>query len=141
MKNNINVRVYGLVVKENCLLALKEMYAGEQLIKFPGGGLEFGEGLIDCLKREFLEELNVHIQNIQHFYTQENFVVSRFRSDEALLTIYYLCELKDEYRLQIMDNSIDETLWLPITEENPMMLPVDREVYEKLKTYLERWKF
>ena len=90
MIDNINVRVYACVVKDKKVLTLFEEYAGEPLMKFPGGGLEYGEGLTDCLKREFEEELNVHIEIVEHLYTQEDFLVSRFKENEQLLTIYYL---------------------------------------------------
>jgi ADP-ribose pyrophosphatase YjhB (NUDIX family) len=62
MIDKINIRVYACAVKDKKVLTLFEEYAGEPLMKFPGGGLEFGEGLIDCLHREFDEELNVKIE-------------------------------------------------------------------------------
>jgi 8-oxo-dGTP pyrophosphatase MutT (NUDIX family) len=55
------------------LMALDEGYAGEKLVKLPGGGLEFGEGTLECLHREFAEELNLKIEVLEHFYTQEDF--------------------------------------------------------------------
>ena len=90
MIDKINIRVYAIYLNEkNELIALDEGYAGEKLVKLPGGGLEFGEGTIECLHREFAEELNLKIEVLEHFYTQEDFLVSRFRENEQLLTIYY----------------------------------------------------
>ena len=90
MIDKINIRVYAIYLNEkNELMALDEGYVGEKLIKLPGGGLEFGEGTIECLHREFAEELNLKIEVLEHFYTQEDFLVSRFRENEQLLTIYY----------------------------------------------------
>ena len=90
MIDKINIRVYAIYLNEkNELMALDEGYAGEKLIKLPGGGLEFGEGTIECLHREFAEELNLKIEVLEHFYTQEDFLVSRFRENEQLFTIYY----------------------------------------------------
>ena len=52
-----NVRVYGLLFNEdNHILISDEEEYGFQFSKFPGGGLEYGEGLIDALKRDFIEE-------------------------------------------------------------------------------------
>ena len=68
MINKINIRIYATVVKDRKVLALHEEYAGEYLMKFPGGGLEFGESVLECLHREFEEELNLKIQNIEHLY-------------------------------------------------------------------------
>jgi len=42
MIDKINIRVYACAVKDKKVLALFEEYAGEPLMKFPGGGLEFG---------------------------------------------------------------------------------------------------
>lgn len=134
MIDKFNIRVYAAAVKDKKVLVLHEEYAGEQLMKLPGGGLEFGEGLQDCLHREFEEELNVKINVLGHLYTQEDFLVSRFRSNEQLLTVYYLVEIVDENEFLIMDPCIEKTEWIPIdTDENPFPLPIDKIVFEKLK--------
>ena len=43
MIDKINVRVYGTAVLDGKVLILFEEYAGEKLLKLPGGGLEFGD--------------------------------------------------------------------------------------------------
>jgi 8-oxo-dGTP diphosphatase len=137
MINKINIRVYAAAVKDKKVLVLHEEYAGDHLMKFPGGGLEFGEGLLDCLHREFDEELNVKIKIVDHLYTQEEFLVSRFRENEQLLTIYYLVEILDETEFLIMDPCIEKTEWISIdTDENPFLLPIDKIAFEKLKKKL-----
>lgn len=134
MIDKINVRVYAAVLKNRCVLALQEEYAGQQLLKFPGGGLEFGEGILDCLHREFEEELNLKIENLKHFYTQEEFLVSRFRPNEQLLTIYYIAEIVDMDDLIIRDACIEKVEWVSLdSEENPFPLPVDMIVFDLLK--------
>ncbi len=134
MIDKINVRVYACAVKDQKVLTLFEEYAGENLIKFPGGGLELGEGLIDCLHREFDEELNVKIEVVEHLYTQEDFLVSRFRENEQLLTIYYKVKILNENDFLILDPCIEKTEWIDLnTTENPFVLPIDRIVFEKLK--------
>lgn len=134
MIDKINVRVYACAVKDQKVLTLFEEYAGENLIKFPGGGLELGEGLIDCLHREFDEELNVQIEVVEHLYTQEDFLVSRFRENEQLLTIYYKVKILNENDFLILDPCIEKTEWIDLnTTKNPFVLPIDRIVFEKLK--------
>lgn len=134
MIDKINVRVYAAAVKDKKVLVLFEEYAGEYLMKLPGGGLEFGEGVLDCLRREFDEELNVKINVIEHLYTQEDFLVSRFRANEQLLTLYYVVEIVDETEFLIMDPCIEKAEWISLeTEENPFTLPVDQIVFEVLK--------
>lgn len=134
MIDKINIRVYATALKEGKVLVLHEEYAGDHLMKLPGGGLEFGEGLLDCLRREFEEELNVKIKILGHLYTQEEFVTSRFRENEQLLTVYYMVEIEDENDFLILDPCIEKTEWIPIDiSENPFPLPVDRIAFEKLK--------
>lgn len=134
MINKINIRVYAIYLNENYeLMALDEGYAGEKLVKLPGGGLEFGEGTLDCLHREFAEELNLKIKVLEHFYTQEDFLVSRFRENEQLLTIYYMVEILNLNELKILDESIEKVKWISLQEENPLPLPIDKIVFEKLK--------
>ena len=134
MIDKINVRVYATIVKDNKVLVLHEEYVGEQLMKFPGGGLEFGESVLECVQRELDEELNIKVKNIEHLYTQEDFLVSKFRNSEQLLTIYYLAEMVEENELLIMDPCIDKIEWVSLeTEENPFPLPIDKIVFDVLK--------
>ena len=137
MIDKINIRVYAIYLNEkNELMALDERYAGEKLIKLPGGGLEFGEGTIECLHREFAEELNLKIEVLEHFYTKEDFLVSRFRENEQLLTIYYTVNILNLDELKILDESIENVKWISLHEENPLPLPIDKIVFEKLKEKL-----
>ncbi len=136
MRPSFNVRVYGLCFYGEKFLALKEMYAGTELLKLPGGGLEFGEGLIECLEREMKEELNLEIHSTEHFYTQEGFVVSRFNEKEQLLTIYYRCEISNPKDLKILEPSIQEVLWIDPQKRNPFELPIDIIVFDLLQKSL-----
>jgi 8-oxo-dGTP diphosphatase len=85
-----NVRVYGLLINaDNEILISDEQEYGMRFTKFPGGGLEQGEGLIDGLKREFIEECNAEIEIISHFYTTDFYVKSAF-NDSQVISVYYL---------------------------------------------------
>jgi len=85
-----NVRVYGLLINTNHeILVSDEREHGMDFTKFPGGGLEQGEGLIDGLKREFVEECNVDVEIISHFYTTDFFVRSAF-NDSQIISVYYI---------------------------------------------------
>lgn len=130
----INVRVYALLIKDDALMFLKEMYAGNQLLKLPGGGLELGEGPKQTLEREFMEELNLKIEVKEHFYTQDFFILSRLTPEKQLLTIYYRVACKDFTTLKIREKGIEEVIWIPLQKLKPenIPLPVDRVVIEKL---------
>ncbi|MBC8986927.1 NUDIX domain-containing protein [Pedobacter sp. N36a] len=90
-----NVRVYGLLINaDNQVLISDEQSGGRVFTKFPGGGLELGEGLIDALKREFMEECYAEVEVLDHIYTTDFYEKSSF-NDSQILSIYYIVkELK-----------------------------------------------
>lgn len=98
-----NVRVYGLLINQNneVLVSDEEEY-GFRFSKFPGGGLEFGEGLIDGLKREFVEECNAEIEVLSHFYTTDFFEKSSF-NDSQVISVYYIVKEKAPLQLAFKD--------------------------------------
>ncbi|SEH65624.1 ADP-ribose pyrophosphatase YjhB, NUDIX family [Paenimyroides aquimaris] len=128
-----NVRVYALCILNNKLLTLKEPFAGKMVTKLPGGGLEFGEGTAECLKREFKEELNLQIEVGDAFYIQEHFVKSLAKDNKQLLMLYFYATILDSDNLQILDTNIQEVSWIAIDGENPFSLPVDQLVFKKLQ--------
>jgi len=130
-----NVRVYGLLVEENKILIIREPFAGTIIDKFPGGGLEYGEGLKDCLKREFLEELNLEVEVLEHFYTQDYFLASRFDENEQILMIYYKVRAIDISKLVVMDPDIQKLIWKELNEISieDVTLETDKLVVEMLK--------
>ena len=74
-----NIRVYGVLINEKKQVLLSdEFIRGKYYTKFPGGGLESGEGTRDCLKREFKEEMDLEVQIEDHIYTTDYFQMSAF---------------------------------------------------------------
>jgi|SRR5450631_874108 len=93
------VRVYGILLGENRkVLVSDEFIRGNYYTKFPGGGLEFGEGTRDCLKREFKEEMDLEIKVGEHIYTTDFFQRSAFRPDQQIISIYYFAEALEPIR-------------------------------------------
>lgn len=132
--SKISVRVYGIYINENKILALLENYENEEFIKLPGGGLEYGEGVLQCLHRELKEELDIKIKNYQHFYTQEDFIISKFDKEIQILTIYYLIDIEEKNEIIPLNTSIKKVEWIDLdSETNPFLLPVDKLIFEKLK--------
>ncbi|MES2763400.1 MAG: NUDIX domain-containing protein [Bacteroidota bacterium] len=93
---SFNVRVYGILIHDNKVLVSDEHIKGMDITKFPGGGLEYGEGTVDCVIREFKEELDLEIEVLSHFYTTDFFVNSAFSSNNQVISIYYLVRSKAE---------------------------------------------
>src|ERR1700743_2784402 len=85
-----NLRVYGVLMgPNNEVLVADELIRGGYYTKFPGGGLEFGEGTRDCLKREFKEEMGLDVEVGDHLYTTDFFQMSAFNPDHQIISIYY----------------------------------------------------
>lgn len=88
-----NIRVYGILIGENKQVLVSDEYIrGSYYTKFPGGGLEFGEGTRDCLKREFMEEMNLNVQVGEHIYTTDYFQMSAFNPEHQIISIYYFAQ-------------------------------------------------
>ena len=133
-----NVRIYALLEHKGKVLVIHEPFQGKLIYKFPGGGLEFGEGTIDCLKRECKEELNLDVIIGSHFYTQDFFTVNAFDSTEQILLIYYKATVTDEAlkQLKVMDEDIEELCWISPENLNSEMFTLDAdklvvELYKK----------
>ncbi|PSR05515.1 MAG: NUDIX hydrolase [Bacteroidetes bacterium SW_11_45_7] len=101
-----NIRVYGLLIYNEQILLADEIIQGNEITKFPGGGLRWGEGPVDGLKREWQEETGLHIEVEQHFYTTEFFQLSAFDSRDQVISIYYRVEAADLRPLQMSTDEV-----------------------------------
>jgi len=147
-----NVRVYGVLINEQKeVLVSDERIRGKDYTKFPGGGLEFGEGTRDCLVREFLEELNLKIEVGEHLYTTDYFQVSAFNPDHQIISIYYKVKALepiqaristepfqfDEAQLKTYEasNETESFRLIPFEQltEEMVTLPIDKLVVKLLK--------
>ncbi|MES2061988.1 MAG: NUDIX domain-containing protein [Bacteroidota bacterium] len=142
-KKFFNVRVYGLLINDdNEVLISDEQEYGIRFTKFPGGGLEYGEGLIEGLKREFVEECNTEVEVISHFYTTDFFVKSAFNNSQ-IISIYYLVKAVSDLRFTTKTAVFDfdgegDTLqafrWIKLSELNvdSFTFPTDQYVADLL---------
>ncbi|MEX0967352.1 MAG: NUDIX domain-containing protein [Bacteroidia bacterium] len=138
------VRVYGILMLANKqILISHEQIGSKKVTKFPGGGLEFGESTIQCLKREFLEEAGLAIEVGDHFYTTDFFVQNHFEPAEQVIGVYYFVSLAESGQVQLRDGNrtnykhlINELRqeWLPLSELIPdnFTFPADQVVAQRL---------
>ena len=106
--NLFNVRVYGILLGDrNQVLVSDEYIRGEYYTKFPGGGLEFGEGTRDCLKREFKEEMNLDVEIGDHIYTTDFFQLSAFNPGHQIISIYYFATPLEPITARLSDSAFD----------------------------------
>lgn len=142
---NFNIRVYGFLISEGRILVTDEFRLGMFMTKFPGGGLQYGEGLIECLKREFMEELNLEITIISHYYTTDFFVASEHLPVVSqLINVYYLVKTDEPAAIKTTDKKFDFPevadgaqcfRWIPIHEltEVEFTFPIDKFIIKKVK--------
>ena len=96
---HFNLRVYGILIDEyKRVLVSDEYIRGNYYTKFPGGGLEFGEGTRDCLKREFKEEMDLNVEVGEHIYTTDFFQLSAFNPGHQIISIYYFASALEPIR-------------------------------------------
>ncbi len=147
-----NIRVYGILLNEKQqLLVSDEFIRGAYITKFPGGGLEFGEGTRDCLQREFMEEMNLKVKVTDHIYTTDFYQQSAFNAAHQIISVYYYAEALeaitaplrykpfdfDEKQIK-MYNETGETEtfrfinWDDLSEKS-VSLPIDKLVVNLLK--------
>ena len=103
-----NVRVYGILINEKKQVLVADEFIREKYYtKFPGGGLEFGEGTRDCLKRELKEELGIEAEIGDHIYTTDYFQMSAFRPDDQIISIYYFAKQLEELKVPLRIKPFD----------------------------------
>jgi 8-oxo-dGTP diphosphatase len=106
--NNFIIRVYAVIMKDSHYVLISDEYMMDmKMTKFPGGGLIFGEGPADCLRREAMEEFNQEIEILRHYYTTDFFQRSIFFKDHQLISIYYLARFTEPVRFKISAQPFD----------------------------------
>lgn len=144
--DKFNIRVYGIILNEkNQVLLADEYVLDQKMTKFPGGGLEFGEGPIDCIKREATEEFGQPIEVIEHFYTTHFFQPTLFYKDMQLISIYYRIKFTEHIKFKISTQPFDfppgingsiSFRWKAIQEllEEDLTFPIDKYVGKLLQS-------
>ena len=149
-----NIRVYGILINEQEQVLVSDEYIrGKYYTKFPGGGLEIGEGTRDCLKREFIEEMNLEVEVGDHIYTTDFYQRSAFNPDHQIVSVYYYVKALapitsplrtkefdfDERELAIYAKENEIETFRFIDWENfsadSVTLPIDKFVVNMLKGY------
>lgn len=142
---HFNIRVYGILINEaNEVLVCDELIKGHPISKFPGGGLEFGEGPLDCIKREFIEETGFAVEVTDHFYTTDFYQVSAYNTSHQIISIYYLVKPVGDFPIKTTDKifdfnktgGYDQTFrWVSLAKisGDDLTLPIDKVVGDLLK--------
>lgn len=131
-----NLRVYGICINENKeILLSNERYANLSFTKFPGGGLEWGEGFTECLIREFKEEFDLDVQVGELFYITDFFQASAFSEHDQIVSIYYHVQLPGTpINFQILGDKDEQLYWQSLAKFTPddVTFPIDKYVAQLL---------
>ena len=133
---DFTIRVYAVLMNEQQeVLLMNESYRGISFTKFPGGGLEWGEGTRDCISRELHEELGLKNVALEQLYTTDFFVNSYFDTATQVLSIYFKCSKpikKSSVKLETSDSRLNSIKWIPMNELTPkdVTFPIDKKVVE-----------
>jgi len=145
MSYPFNVRVYGILIDAHQnILVSDELIHGKYITKFPGGGLEFGEGTMDAIKREMMEETNTVVDVTRHFYTTDFFQASAFNPHAQVISIYYLIKARSKINVLIKQKAFDfdeakegaisfRLIPLNLISETQFTFPIDKKVATMLK--------
>ena len=135
--SRFNIRVYALIIFKNNILLSRELIQNELIYKFPGGGVELGEGFVDALQREAKEEMGQHLNHITHFYTTDFFQRSSFDSSEQLISIYFKAslskDLNNRLKIPVKDQPVFEWKRLVDLDEENLHFPIDKKVLNMIK--------
>lgn len=137
-KHPFIIRVYGIYHEPGKgILVSDELVHGQYISKFPGGGLEFGEGTIECLKREMMEETGHEFEIGDHFYTTDFFVPSAFDPSSQVISVYYRMKpvsnflqtiSKDKFDFEVHEHGAQSFRFVPLDEigESSFTLVIDK---------------
>jgi 8-oxo-dGTP diphosphatase len=148
---HFTIRVYGLLINPLKEILISQEYQKDQhMTKFPGGGLEFGEGPEECILREIKEEIGIETKILRHYYTTGFFQKALFFDDYQLVSIYYQLTFADDiHRILSLKNTKLEEIngsqifrWVAIDDlqESSFTFPIDRYVLSLLKQDLQKGK-
>ena len=136
--SRFNIRVYALIIFKNNILLSRELIQNKLIYKFPGGGVELGEGLVDALQREAKEEMGQHLNQITHFYTTDFFQQSSFDATEQLIAVYFKASLsqnlQNSLEIPIKDQPVFEWKRLVDLKEEDLHFPIDKKILNMIKS-------
>jgi 8-oxo-dGTP pyrophosphatase MutT (NUDIX family) len=127
-QEKIKVKVFGLIKDTNQDNNRLFVYQGYDSIKQKtfyralGGSIEFGENSYTALKREFQEEIQADLKNIEYVGCIENIFINEGQKGHEIIQVYQ-CDFVDPKFYQL-----DELTFFEVdnTEYKAMWIDVDR---------------
>jgi len=142
-----NIRAYFILFNDSDEILLSdELIAGKKYTKFPGGGVELGEGIEDAIRREAMEELGQEVEIVQHIYTTGFFVQSAFLPNDQIISVYYQVHLLEKPRFRTTHIKFDFATnnpqkesfrWAKLSDIQPneLSFPADKYLLQQLQSH------
>ena len=121
-KPRIRPIVLGLVQHQGHVFVSKgyDTVKKSTFYRFLGGGIDFGETSINALKREFQEEIQTELINIEYLTCLDNIFVCNGKPGHELVQLFR-CDFADSkfYRLDhtytlVEGNKTHDAIWIPV---------------------------
>ena len=130
MKQKTTRVAVGILRQKNDILLCQRKRGGRYELKweFPGGKLEVGETIEQCLIRELREELSIEVSSLRVIETQ-----SAFYEDGGMFEVTY-CDV-GSFTGKLTNNVFEQFRWVPISELSQFdILEGNKPFVEKLVT-------
>lgn len=140
-------RVYGFLINNSKqVLVSAERFNGIPLIKFPGGGVEWGEGLQEALIREFKEELKISIGVKENIYFNDFPVESAIDKRYQVQAFFYHVEPLEPMRFSTVlslkppEKNTENFIWVDLKNlsEELFTYEIEKEAVKALRIYAKK---
>ena len=108
----VRVASRGILIDGDKILLSHELNTGVYMS--PGGGVEAGESLEECCKREICEETGYKVEVITHFLT-----VNEYSFETLYVSNYFICKIIGKSEQSLTDIEIEHGIvpeWVEISK-------------------------
>tara|TARA_B100000768_G_scaffold118340_1_gene109471 strand:+ start:266 stop:748 length:483 start_codon:yes stop_codon:yes gene_type:complete len=140
------LRVYGFLMNySGQVLIAVERYNAIPMVKFPGGGVDWGEGHRDALIREFKEELDLSVKVKNNIYFNDFAVESVIDSKFQVQSFFYIVEalgsleFQTHTSIEFPETDGERFVWCNIEEldENMFTFKIEKQAAIAFKKYIK----
>jgi len=132
-----------MIIEKNKILLLKRRDARHEFNnkwEFPGGGVNFGEGITQCLKREVKEETGLTIKILEQLPQILMGTRKPTQGNYQVFLVVYICQKTAGGKVKITDHESAGYRWCTLYEalKLPLLL-LNRESIEKNIKFIKKY--
>lgn len=127
----IRIRIAVVIPKDDEILLVRHVKGNRQYWLIPGGGIDFGETIEDCARRELKEETNKDIKLLKLLFVSES--VSK-EYDRHLVNLFFLGHVfNPDEPLEVKgDERVHEARYVPVDKLGEI------ELHPPVATFLKK---